>query len=303
MELCLIYLSSGGGGRPTLPELLQLNIPKGIGTKYNTFGVLLLNDETGSQMDSIADECRGKPERICHRILQEWLEGKGLPVTWETLIQTLRDTGLPTLADHIHTENEVCNAVRVTEQFQTTSNEAYNVVGVPEQFQTTSNEAYNAVRVQDPEQLQTTSNEAYNAVRVPEQLQTTSNEAYNAARVPEQFQTTSNEAYNVVRVPEQFQTTSNEAYNVVRVPEQLQTTSNEAYNAARVPEQFQTTSNEAYNAVRVPDPEQFQTISNEAYNVVSEAERTAEDEYEVAQDLLPSTSPQPTTTADEDHGQ
>ena len=235
MELCLISLSSGGGGRPTLPELLQLNIPKGIGTKYNTFGVLLLNDETGSQVDSIADECRRKPERICHRILQEWLEGKGLPVTWEILIQTLRDTGLPTLAGHIHTENEVCNAVRVPEQFQTTSNEAYNAV-----------------------------------------------------RVPEQFQTTSNEAYNAVRVPEQFQTTSNEAYNAVRVPD---------------PEQLQTTSNEAYNAVRVPDQEQFQTTSNEAYNVVSEAERTAEDEYEVAQDLLPSTSPQPTTTADEDYGQ
>ena len=42
-------------------------------------------------------------EVVILRILQEWLEGKGLPVTWETLIQTLRDTGLPTLADHIHT--------------------------------------------------------------------------------------------------------------------------------------------------------------------------------------------------------
>ena len=103
MELCLFSLSSGGGVRPTLPELFRLDIPEGIGSKYTKFGVLLLNDELGTRVDSIEDEYRGKPERICRKILQEWLEGKGLPVTWDTLIQTLRDTGLPTLADHIHT--------------------------------------------------------------------------------------------------------------------------------------------------------------------------------------------------------
>ena len=47
------------------------------------------------------DECRGKPERTVLRILQEWIEGKGLPVTWQTLIQTLRDVELTVLADHI----------------------------------------------------------------------------------------------------------------------------------------------------------------------------------------------------------
>ena len=34
-------------------------------------------------------------------ILQEWFEGKGLPVTWLALIQTLRDTELSILADQI----------------------------------------------------------------------------------------------------------------------------------------------------------------------------------------------------------
>ena len=43
----------------------------------------------------------GDPEDVVLRILQEWLEGKGLPVTWESLIQTLRDTDLPTLAEQI----------------------------------------------------------------------------------------------------------------------------------------------------------------------------------------------------------
>ena len=41
-------------------------------------------------------------ERICCKILQEWLEGKGLqPVTWETLTKTFRDTGLSSLAEQI----------------------------------------------------------------------------------------------------------------------------------------------------------------------------------------------------------
>ena len=67
------------------------------------FGIVLLNDETGSRVNSIEDECRGKPERIVLMILQEWLEAKGLPVTWESLIQTLRDTDLSVLADQIQT--------------------------------------------------------------------------------------------------------------------------------------------------------------------------------------------------------
>ena len=35
------------------------------------------------------------------RILQEWLRGKGMPVTWESLVQTLRDIDLAVLADQI----------------------------------------------------------------------------------------------------------------------------------------------------------------------------------------------------------
>ena len=53
-------------------------------------------------MDSIEEYCRGNPEKITRKILQEWVEGKGLPVTWESLVQTLRETGLSVLADQIH---------------------------------------------------------------------------------------------------------------------------------------------------------------------------------------------------------
>ena len=46
-------------------------------------------------MDIIEDECREEPRRIIENILQEWLEGKGMPRKWESLIKTLRETELP----------------------------------------------------------------------------------------------------------------------------------------------------------------------------------------------------------------
>ena len=52
-------------------------------------------------MRGFKQACLGDPEDVVLRILQEWIEGKGLPPTWESLIKTLRDTGLSTLADQI----------------------------------------------------------------------------------------------------------------------------------------------------------------------------------------------------------
>ena len=89
------------GERPSLPQLVCLKIPQQVGGNYLMFGIVLLNDETGSRVNAIDDECRGKSDRIIVKILQEWIEGKGLPVTWETLVQTLRDIDLSVLADQI----------------------------------------------------------------------------------------------------------------------------------------------------------------------------------------------------------
>ena len=51
---------------------------------------------------ALKKECQGVAHDVLLRILQEWLEGKGLwPVTWETLVQTLRNTKLFTLADSV----------------------------------------------------------------------------------------------------------------------------------------------------------------------------------------------------------
>ena len=55
-------------------------------------------------MRAFKKEYQGDAGDVILRVLGEWLEGKGLPVTWETLIKTLRDTELTTLADQIQSE-------------------------------------------------------------------------------------------------------------------------------------------------------------------------------------------------------
>ena len=87
--------------RPSLPELLRLKVPQQVGANYSTFGIFLLNDQTGSRVNTIEHDCHWQSEPIVRKILQEWLEGKGLPVTWESLVQTLQNIDLSVLADQI----------------------------------------------------------------------------------------------------------------------------------------------------------------------------------------------------------
>ena len=90
------------GEQPTLPELLRLKIPLRVGSNYSTFGIFLLDDATGGRIQTLKKQCLGIADDVMLCILQEWLEGKGLkPVSWETLVKTLRDTGLSALADEI----------------------------------------------------------------------------------------------------------------------------------------------------------------------------------------------------------
>ena len=86
---------------PTLPELLELKIPQNVGAEYKAFGTFLLSDKTGTEVNSIEEEFRGKPKRIVTKILEEWLTGKGKPCTWQILITTLRDCEFTVLADQI----------------------------------------------------------------------------------------------------------------------------------------------------------------------------------------------------------
>ena len=94
----------------TLPELINfrtadgkmINIPLQIGVNYKLFGIVLLEDSTGNQVDNIRLKYGEVPVDINTGILTEWLIGKSTkPGTWQVLIQVLQDINSITLAEDI----------------------------------------------------------------------------------------------------------------------------------------------------------------------------------------------------------
>ena len=66
------------------------------------FGTLLLEDLNGMRIRNMEMKHMKNPEQINMEVLQEWVEGGGKqPVTWDTLIDVLRDTELTRLASEI----------------------------------------------------------------------------------------------------------------------------------------------------------------------------------------------------------
>ena len=102
LQWSFTFDSSCSSGEPGLPKLLSLKIHQQVGTHYKVFGTFLLDDKTGCHVNSIEEECFRKPERINIKILEEWLAGKGRPLSWETLIKTLIDSDLNAVANQIH---------------------------------------------------------------------------------------------------------------------------------------------------------------------------------------------------------
>ena len=103
------HLSLAHSDQPTMKECVAfqgkeriINFSKEIGTNYQTFGKLLLGDNTGALVDSVAHKHSGDLQRINTEIFEQWITGKGKhPVTWRTLTQVLRDVGLTVLAGEI----------------------------------------------------------------------------------------------------------------------------------------------------------------------------------------------------------
>jgi hypothetical protein len=98
----LAHAASGSTGQPTLPQLLRLKVPQRVGVHASNFGIFLLDDTLGSAVRNIEAKCRGDSVAVVKEILQQWLQGQGIPVTWENLISTLRDIDLNVLASEIN---------------------------------------------------------------------------------------------------------------------------------------------------------------------------------------------------------
>ncbi len=102
---------------PTLPEFIsfpmatgRVNLAERIGTRYTTFGILLLEDAHGDCIEAITREHSLRAEDINCHVFREWLKGRGrTPVSWATLVCVLQDMGLCGLAQDI--EHSKCPAL------------------------------------------------------------------------------------------------------------------------------------------------------------------------------------------------
>ena len=103
--LCMIMLFFAfpiSDEKPTLPQLLEMDMPSRV-TDCFKFGTLLLCDKYGNKMSIISENCRGSPVRMTTEVLKEWLGGKGVEVSWDTLISTLKKCKLSVLAYEVQT--------------------------------------------------------------------------------------------------------------------------------------------------------------------------------------------------------
>ena len=87
-----------------MPQLLRLKLPSQVAPKVDDFGTFLLKDDIGNKMTIIKTKVLGDPEKMVREVLREWLAGKGVEVTWNSLISTLRDCELQHVAEQIATE-------------------------------------------------------------------------------------------------------------------------------------------------------------------------------------------------------
>lgn len=85
-----------------MPDLLRLKLHERICENMRAFGILLLNDDTGSRMDTITTNHAPRSDSIVAiTILKQWIQGKGVAVTWESLVKVLKDADLSNVAEQI----------------------------------------------------------------------------------------------------------------------------------------------------------------------------------------------------------
>lgn len=112
---------------PTIPELIHLsladrnvNLLQEVGTKYKSFGTLLLEDSTGSKMAAIEHALGRNIEDINYRVFQDWIGGNGkMPVSWDSLVSVLQDVKMESLAEAV--QEVKCSKLRRVEDRRSTA--------------------------------------------------------------------------------------------------------------------------------------------------------------------------------------
>ena len=80
-----------------------IDITNEIGTDYEKFGVLLLGN--ANKVDNIKKSNQYQVKDIVVQIIKVWLKGSGkTPVTWETFVWALKESGLAVLASDIESQ-------------------------------------------------------------------------------------------------------------------------------------------------------------------------------------------------------
>ena len=98
----LLWIGSAtANAKPTLPQLMRLNIPERVGVACEKFGFFLLDDKRGDQVAIIKEDSKHQTETIVTGILRKWIREVPTPVTWDNLIAVLRNIKLSTLADDV----------------------------------------------------------------------------------------------------------------------------------------------------------------------------------------------------------
>ena len=95
------YVSADGPS--SLRDLIGLQVHQRVDKRYYDFGILLLDDSDGKEVERIRKKHESNEERVIE-VLKVWIERRKLPVTWKNLINSLRRCKIMDLANSIEDE-------------------------------------------------------------------------------------------------------------------------------------------------------------------------------------------------------
>ena len=91
-------------GLPSLVDGVKknLDIIQRTSTSYTKLGMYLLDDDNCDIVDSYKEKYKNDPVEIVSAVYKKWISGTGRkPVTWQTLVDVLREIELNSLAGDI----------------------------------------------------------------------------------------------------------------------------------------------------------------------------------------------------------